>query len=314
VLEYADLPEPAVGDRQVLVKVHAAGVNPVDSKLRRGTPRLPFLRWPRIPGSDIAGEIVRVGRSVTRFQPGEAVYAMLSPFSSSGGCAEYAAVPERAVARKPGKLTFEEAAAVPLAALTALQALRDQGRITRGHGVLVNGASGGVGSFAVQIARVYGAEVTAVGGSGERRIPIASFFTGPFMTALAAGEILTEIRIPVPPPRSGGAYRKLERKVGDFATAAAAVQVSLNADGTIRTAGVALSAAGACAVRVNAAEQLLAGQKPTAELIRAVSDAAWQRSAPQADLRGTVEFKKHLAGVLVARGVRQALARLGVQS
>jgi NADPH:quinone reductase-like Zn-dependent oxidoreductase len=162
VLEYADLPEPAIGDRQVLIKVHAAGVNPVDSRLRRGAPRIPFLRWPRIPGVDIAGEIVRVGRSVTRFQPGEAIYAMLSPFSSSGGCAEYAAVPERAVARKPGKLTFEEAAAVPLAALTALQALRNQGRIARGHDVLINGASGGVGSFAVQIARVYGAEVTAV--------------------------------------------------------------------------------------------------------------------------------------------------------
>jgi len=119
---------------------------------------------------------------------------------------------------------------------------------------------------------------------------------------------------PMPDDRTAGSYQKVERKVGDFATAAAAVQVSLNPDGTIRTAGVALSAAGACAVRVNAAEQLLAGQKPTAELIRAVSNAAWQRSAPQADLRGTVEFKKHLAGVLVARGVRQALARLGVQS
>jgi NADPH:quinone reductase-like Zn-dependent oxidoreductase len=162
VLEYTDAPEPAIGDRQLLVKVHAAGVNPVDWKFRRGTPRIPFLRMPRIPGSDLAGEIVRVGRSVTRFQPGEVVYGIVSPFCSSGSCAEYAAVPERHVARKPRNLTFEEAAAVPMAALTALQALRDQGRIARGHCVLVNGASGGVGSFAVQIARVYGAEVTAV--------------------------------------------------------------------------------------------------------------------------------------------------------
>src|SRR5207245_2106753 len=84
------------------------------------------------------------------------------------------------------------------------------------------------------------------------------------------------------------------RKVGDFATAAAAVQVSLKADGAIGSAGVALSAAGACAVRVEAAEQLLAGQKPSAALLRAASDAAWHRSAPQADLRGSVEFKKHL--------------------
>ena len=92
------------------------------------------------------------------------------------------------------------------------------------------------------------------------------------------------------------------------------MQVSLNADGTIRAAGVALSAAGACAVRVAAAERLLAGQRPSAELMRAASNAAWEQSAPQADLRGTVEFKKHLAGVLVARGLRQALARLGVQA
>jgi carbon-monoxide dehydrogenase medium subunit len=92
------------------------------------------------------------------------------------------------------------------------------------------------------------------------------------------------------------------------------VQLSLNPDGTIRAAGVALSAAGPCAVRVSEAEQVLVGQKPSSELIRAASDAAWKRSAPQADLRGTVQFKKHLAGTLVARGLRQALTRLGVQA
>jgi carbon-monoxide dehydrogenase medium subunit len=106
----------------------------------------------------------------------------------------------------------------------------------------------------------------------------------------------------------------MERKVGDFATAAAAVQLSLNADGTIGGVGVALSAAGPCAVRVDEAERLLAGQKPTSELIRAAAAAASERSAPQADLRGSVEFKKHLAGVLVSRGLRQALTRLGVQA
>ena len=119
---------------------------------------------------------------------------------------------------------------------------------------------------------------------------------------------------PVPDDRTAGSYQKVERKVGDFATAAAAVQVSLNDDGTIRAAGVALSAAGPTAVRVDEAERLLAGQKPTAELIRAAADAASTRSVPQADLRGSVEYKKHLAGVLVARGLRQALARLGVQA
>lgn len=161
VLEYADIPDPVAGDRQLMVRVHAAGVNPIDWKLRSGSPRIPFLRLPRIPGSDVAGEIVRVGSSVTRFQVGEMVYAMLSPFAG-GGYAEYAAVPEGSAARKPANLTLEEAAAVPLASLSALQGLRNQGRIARGHTVLVNGASGGVGSFAVQIARACGAEVTAV--------------------------------------------------------------------------------------------------------------------------------------------------------
>jgi carbon-monoxide dehydrogenase medium subunit len=92
------------------------------------------------------------------------------------------------------------------------------------------------------------------------------------------------------------------------------VQLSLDADGTIRAAGVALSAAGPCAVRVSEAEKLLVGQKPSQELIRAASNAASQLSAPQADLRGTVDYKKHLAGVLVGRGLRQALSRLGVQA
>jgi carbon-monoxide dehydrogenase medium subunit len=158
------------------------------------------------------------------------------------------------------------------------------------------------------------ATVVVRGTAGTRRIPIDEFLVDSFATAVGEGEMALGAEFPVPDDRTAGSYQKVERKVGDFATAAAAVQVSLNADGTIRTAGVALSAAGACALRVHAAEQLLAGQKPSAELIRAASNAAWQRSAPQADLRGTVEYKKHLAGVLVARGLRQALARLEGQA
>ena len=161
VLEFGEVPEPKITDRQILVKVHAASVNPVDWKFRSGKPRIPFLRMPRIPGLDIAGEVARIGKAVTRFKIGDAVYGMLSAFSG-GGCAEYAAVPEENVALKPRKLTFEEAAAVPVAGITALQALRNQGRIQDGHHVLINGASGGVGSFAVQIAKACGAEVTAV--------------------------------------------------------------------------------------------------------------------------------------------------------
>jgi carbon-monoxide dehydrogenase medium subunit len=158
------------------------------------------------------------------------------------------------------------------------------------------------------------ATVVVRGKAGTRRVPIDAFLVDSFATAVGEGEMALGAEFPVPDDRTAGSYQKVERKVGDFATAAAAVQVSLNADGTIRSAGVALSAAGACAVRVDAAEQLLAGQKPSADLIRAASNAASQRSAPQADLRGTVEYKKHLAGVLVARGLRQALARLGVQA
>ena len=158
------------------------------------------------------------------------------------------------------------------------------------------------------------ATVVVRGQSGTRRVPIDEFLVDSFATAVGDGELALGAEFPVPDDRTAGSYQKVERKVGDFATAAAAVQVSLNADGTIRSAGVALSAAGACAVRVDAAEQLLAGQKPSADLLRAASDAAWHRSAPQADLRGSVEFKKHLAGVLVARGLRQAFSRLGVQA
>ncbi len=152
------------------------------------------------------------------------------------------------------------------------------------------------------------------GTAGTRRVPIDEFLVDSFATAVGDGEMALGAEFPVPDDRTAGSYQKVERKVGDFATAAAAVQLSLNADGTIRAAGVALSAAGATAVRVDEAERLLAGQKPTPELIRAAGDAASKRSAPQADLRGSVEYKKHLAGVLVARGVRQALTRLGVQA
>jgi aerobic carbon-monoxide dehydrogenase medium subunit len=157
------------------------------------------------------------------------------------------------------------------------------------------------------------AAVVVRGKGGARTVPIDEFLVDSFTTAVADGEIALEVRFPVPDDRSAGSYQKVERKVGDFATAAAAVQVSLNADGAIRTAGVALSAAGPCAVRVDEAERLLAGQKPSANLIRAAADAAAKKSAPQADLRGSVAYKKNLAGVLVARGLRQALSRLGVK-
>jgi carbon-monoxide dehydrogenase medium subunit len=156
------------------------------------------------------------------------------------------------------------------------------------------------------------AAVLVRGKSGSRTVPIDEFLVDSFTTAVGEGEMALEARFPVPDGRTAGSYQKLERKVGDFATAAAAVQVSLDPDGTIRTAGIALSAAGPCAVRVDEAERLLAGQRPGTDTIRAAADAAARKSAPQADLRGSVAYKKNLAGVLVARGLRQALGRLGV--
>jgi carbon-monoxide dehydrogenase medium subunit len=157
------------------------------------------------------------------------------------------------------------------------------------------------------------AEVVVRGKAGERTVGIDEFLVDSFTTAVQDGEMATAVRFPVPDDRTAGSYQKVERKVGDYATAAVAVQVSLNADGTVREAGIALSAAGPCAVRVADAEAWLKGQAPTADAIRAAADAASKKSEPQADLRGSVEYKKNLAGVLVSRGLRQALARLGVR-
>jgi carbon-monoxide dehydrogenase medium subunit len=158
------------------------------------------------------------------------------------------------------------------------------------------------------------AEVVVRGATGPRTIPIDDFLVDSFTTAIGEGEMAVAVHFPVPDGRTAGAYQKIERKVGDYATAAAAVQISLQADGTIRAAGVALSAAGPCAVRVKEAERILDGQRRSDDLIRAAADAASRQSEPQADLRGSVEYKKHLAAVLVTRALRQAFARLGVQS
>jgi carbon-monoxide dehydrogenase medium subunit len=156
------------------------------------------------------------------------------------------------------------------------------------------------------------AEIVVRGAAGERVVPIDAFLVDSFTTAVQEGELAVEVRVPAPGERSAGAYFKVERKVGDFATAASAVQLALDDQDVIRGAGVALSAAGPCAVRVDEAERLLIGQRPSTDVIRAAADAASRRSEPQADLRGSVEFKKNLAGVLVARSLRRALQRLGV--
>jgi carbon-monoxide dehydrogenase medium subunit len=154
-----------------------------------------------------------------------------------------------------------------------------------------------------------GAEVVARGRSGTRRIPIASFFTGPFSTALAPGEILVEIRVPVPAPRSGGAYRKLERKVGDFATAAVAAQLTLRADGACEAAGIGLTNVGLTPIKAEKAEASLRGKRLDDKTIAQAAQLAAAAAEPSEDLRGSVEYKRDLVRVLATRALRKALER-----
>jgi carbon-monoxide dehydrogenase medium subunit len=159
-----------------------------------------------------------------------------------------------------------------------------------------------------------GASVVARGPKGERTIPIESFFTGLFTTALAANEVLTEIRVPIPPPRSGGAYVKLERKVGDFATAGAAVQVTLGGKGEVERAGIGLTAAGPKPIKAVQAEQYLKGRKPDEATITEAARLAALAAVPSADRRGSVEYKQEMAHVLTARALHTAIQRAGGRS
>jgi NADPH:quinone reductase-like Zn-dependent oxidoreductase len=168
VLQLKEVEKPTPKDNEVLVKVHAASVNAYDWHLLRADPFLVRLMGggllkPKntILGADIAGRVEAVGRNVKQFQPGDDVFGDLAAWGN-GGFAEYVSVPEHALALKPANISFEQAAAVPMAAVTALQGLRDKGKIQPGQKVLIHGASGGVGTFAVQIAKSLGAEVTAV--------------------------------------------------------------------------------------------------------------------------------------------------------
>ncbi len=163
VLQFTEVATPVPKDDEVLIRIRAASVNPLDWHYLRGTPYAVRLqagwRKPKVTrlGVDAAGQVEAVGKNVTRFRPGDEVFG-----ACKGALAEYGCAAEGALVLKPGNVTFEQAAAVPVAALSALQSLRDKGRIQPGQKVLINGASGGVGTFAVQIARVFGADVTGV--------------------------------------------------------------------------------------------------------------------------------------------------------
>src|SRR5215217_3032024 len=163
VLELKDIDKPEIGDDEVLVRIRAAGVNPADWAIMSGLPYIARpvygLRKPKnaVRGTDVAGTIEAVGTGVTGLQPGDEVFGWCD-----GSFADYAAASEERLALKPANLSFEQAAAVPIAGLVALQALRDHGGVRAGQKVLINGASGGIGTFAVQIAKALGAEVTGV--------------------------------------------------------------------------------------------------------------------------------------------------------
>ncbi len=163
VLQLTEVATPTPKDDEVLIRMRAASVNPLDWHYMRGTPfvlRLAAgLRKPKVTrlGADLAGQVDTVGKHVTQFQPGDEVFGVCK-----GAFAEYVCASESAVVLKPANVTFEQAAAVPVAAFSALQGLRDKGQIRRGQKVLINGAAGGVGTFAVQLAKVFGADVTGV--------------------------------------------------------------------------------------------------------------------------------------------------------
>lgn len=163
VLRYETVDPPEVGPDYLLVDVEAAGVNPVDWRFRKG--QMKWYDWfsdfPRIPGSDLAGEVLETGGNVENFEPGQHIFAMLSPLSS-GTYAEQALVPADNAAIIPAQLSQVEAASLPLVALTSLQALRDHAALSQGEHVLINGASGGVGTLAVQMAKAWNTTVTGV--------------------------------------------------------------------------------------------------------------------------------------------------------
>jgi len=164
VLEYGDQPSPAPRSKQVLVEVHAASVNPRDWLLREGRYVFRYLTraFPLILGSDVSGVVVEAGSDTSRFRPGDAVFGMQTAFGRMGGYAEYIAMDERALAAKPTNISHEEAAAVPCAALTAYGALSRIGRTKAGSHAAIIGASGGVGTYAIQLAKALGATVAAV--------------------------------------------------------------------------------------------------------------------------------------------------------
>ncbi|HEX8218188.1 MAG TPA: NAD(P)-dependent alcohol dehydrogenase [Chloroflexia bacterium] len=247
VLQVKEVAKPTPTDDEVLIKIEAVSVNRTDWEGLVGKPayaRIGGLRKPRrqVLGSDIAGRVEMVGRNVTRFQPGDAVFGDI--LGRMGGFAEYVCARERALALKPAGMTFEQVAAIPQAAVIALQGIRDKGRVKPGQKVLINGAGGGTGTFAVQLARLYGAEVSGVDNTGKQE----------FMRSVGADHVIDYTRedftrngrkydliLDVIASRSVFAYKRALRKGGSYFAAggslATAFQILLLGPLISRTTG-----------------------------------------------------------------------------
>jgi NADPH:quinone reductase-like Zn-dependent oxidoreductase len=231
VLELREVDQPVAADNEVLIRVHAAAVNAYDWHVMRGDPYLARLMAPavfgfggpkkKIRGRDVAGRVEAVGRDVTRFRPGDEVYGDLG--DTNGAFAEYVCVPSEGVEPKPANLTFEQAAAVPLAGNTALMGLRDVGRVQPGQRVLINGASGGVGTFAVQLAKSFGADVTGVCSTGNADL----------VTSLGADRVIDYTRDDF--TRDGQRYDVVFDLVGNRSLAGC--RRALTAEGTLVLSG-----------------------------------------------------------------------------
>jgi carbon-monoxide dehydrogenase medium subunit len=232
------------------------------------------------------------------------------------------------IGRIPGLEYIREEAGVLRIGAGTRQRLLEDSEIVRRHGALAdaipliadplvrnrgtfggNLANGDPANDGPAIAIALGAELVARGPQGERTIPANAFYKDLFVTALKSEEILTEIRIPLPPPRSGSAYRKLKRKTGDYAAAAVAVHVSLDDKGIVKAAGVALTNAGPTPIHAVESEQYLVGKTLNDETIEQASRLAAQAGKPSGDRRGSVEYKREMARVLAGRALRAALDR-----
>jgi NADPH:quinone reductase-like Zn-dependent oxidoreductase len=238
VLQLREIPKPVPAVDQVLIKVYASSVNPLDSFMMRGPlfflSAIGNLLKPKhqVMGADIAGVIESTGRDIKRFHPGDEVFGASFESNGLGGFAEYACAREDRLAPKPANVSFEQAAAVPVAAITALQGLRDYGQIKPGHKVLIDGASGGVGTFAIQLAKTFGAEVTAVCSPGNMEIARsigASHIIDYTREDFTQSDLLYDLILGANAHHSIFAYRRVLRRNGIFVMVGGAISRILQA-------------------------------------------------------------------------------------